>query len=129
MARPLHEIVSQLLENVASTPEGRETLRRYDHTLNFDVLDGEAFHAEFRQGEWVVSQGAAPPRPVADAHEIKAKEDAFRDWFEGRVRLSDAIHDNRMFPTAAHTTKRHIDNWLAKLVRLGLGRPGLKDEY
>lgn len=129
MARPLHGSFSALLKNAAGTPEGRETLKRYDHTLNFDVLDGEPFHVEIQNGEFDVRGGAAPPKLLMDAHEIKANEDAFRDWFEGRVRLSDAIHENRMFPTAAHTTKRHIDNWLAKLVRLGLGRPGLKDEY
>lgn len=30
---------------------------------------------------------------------------------------------------AALTTKRHIDHWVAKIVRMGLGQSGLRDVY
>lgn len=129
MNRPLHEILDELLQKAAGTVEGQETLRRYDQTINFDVLDGQPFHVEIIMGEAVTSTGQAPPKPIMEAHNIRAKEAALRDWFEGRLRFSDGIHENRIFPMAAHTTKRHIDNWLVKLIRLGQGRPSLKDEY
>ncbi len=129
MSRPLHAILDELLKNAASTIEGRETIMRYDHTINFDVLDSDALHVEIIGGEADVQTGAAPPKPIAGAHNIRGKEAAIRDWFEGKVRFSDLIHDHRLYPQAAHTTKRHIDNWLVKLVRLGQGRPSLRDEY
>ena len=129
MTQPLYELFDELLRNAAATTEGRETLMRFNHVLNFDVLDGESFHADIDSGEADIQTGEAPPTPIMDAHNIRANEETFRDWFEGRIRYSDAIHEHRMYPQAAHTTKRHIDNWVTKLVRLGLGRPGLKDEY
>jgi hypothetical protein len=60
-----------------------------------------------------------PERPISAAYEIKAGSAAFQAWFSGRERLSDLIEHGRMFPVASHTTKRHIDYWLAKIVRLG----------
>lgn len=129
MNQPLPELLDELLRKAASSLEGQETLRRYDHTINFDVLDGRPFHVEILGGEAVVEDREASPRPLAEAHNIRAPEAALRDWFEGRLRYSDGIHENRLFPMAAHTTKRHIDNWIVKLVRLGQGRPSIKDEY
>ncbi|MFN8458399.1 MAG: hypothetical protein U0401_27725 [Anaerolineae bacterium] len=129
MTQPLPQLLDELLRTAAGTVEGRETLMRYDHTVNFDVLDGQPFHVEIVGGEAAVETGQAKPRPLAEAHNIRAKEAALRDWLEGRARFSDLIHEHRLYPMAAHTTKRHIDNWLIKLVRLGHGRPSLKDEY
>lgn len=129
MSRALHETLDELLRQAAASEEGRETLRRYDHTVHFDVLDGESFYAEIIGGEADVVPGEPAPRPIAEAHSIKAHEAPLRDWFEGRLRYSDGIHENRLFPVAAHTSKRHIDNWIVKLIRLGQGRPSLRDEY
>lgn len=129
MARPLHDILNELLLQAAKTVQGRETLLRYDQFITFDVLGGEPFHAEIVGGEVDIKPGLAPPKPIMEAHLIKARDEVFRDWFEGRTRFSDAIHEGRLYPMAAHTTKRHIDNWLVRLVRLGQGRPSLKDVY
>lgn len=129
MSQSLYETLDELLRQTAASEEGRETLQRYDHTLYFDVLDGEPFYAEIIRGEADVAPGEPSPRPIAEAHSIKANEAALHDWFEGRLRYSDGIHENRLFPVAAHTSKRHIDNWIVKLVRLGQGRPSLRDEY
>ena len=52
--RPLPEILDELLRSAATTVEGQQTLRRYDHTINFDVLDGRPFHVEILGGEAVV---------------------------------------------------------------------------
>lgn len=129
MSQPLHEILDELLRKAASTVEGRETLMRYNHTLNFEVLNGDSFHVEIIDGEADVQTGASPPKPLADAHNIKGNEEVFRTWFAGEARFSDLIHDHRIYPQAAHTTKRHIDSWIVKLVRLGQDKPSLRDEY
>ncbi|HZD10691.1 MAG TPA: hypothetical protein VE553_05050 [Candidatus Binatia bacterium] len=129
MSQALHETLRTLLSQAARSDEGRETLQRYDHLVFFDVLDGEPFYADIAGGVADVASGVPSPRPIAEAHSIKANESALRDWFEGRLRYSDGIHENLLFPVAAHTTKRHIDNWIVKLVRLGQGRPSLRDEY
>ena len=129
MSQPLHEILDELLRKAASTVEGRETLMRYNHTLNFEVLNGDSFHVEVIDGEADVQTGESPPRPIADAHNIKGNEEVFRMWFAGEARFSDLIHQQRIYPQAAHTTKRHIDSWIVKLVRLGQGKPSLRDEY
>ena len=129
MSKPLPELLDSLLRQAALTLEGQETLRRFDHTINFDVLDGDAFHVEIIGGEADVQTGEATPTPIMKAHNIRGKEAILRDWFEGRVRYSDAIHDKKLYPQSAHTSKRQIDNWIVKLVRLGQGRPSLKDLY
>ena len=129
MGTSLAEILDELLRKAVSTTEGRETLMRYDHTINFDVLDGEPFHIEIIGGEVDINCTEAPPRPISEAYNIRGKEAAFRDWFEGSARFSDLIHEHRMYPQAAHTTKRHVDNWIVKLVRLGQRKHGLKDMY
>ena len=129
MTQPTHDLLDALLRQAAMSLEGQETLRRFDHILNFEVLDGDSFHVEIIGGEADVQTGQAPPTPISQAHNIRAHEQTLRDWFEGRVRYSDAIHDKRLYPQAAHTTKRHIDNWIVKLVRLGQGQPSLKDLY
>ena len=129
MDKTLPEILDELLRSAASTVAGRETLLRYDHTINFEVLDGTPFHVEIVGGKVDVSDSEADPGPISEAYNIISKEDALRDWFGGKCRYSDLIHEHRMYPQASHTTKRHIDNWIVKLVRLGQGKPGLRDLY
>jgi hypothetical protein len=129
MAQTLHELLDELLRSAALTLEGQKTLRRYDYTINFDVLDGQSFHVEFIGGEADVQSGESEPKPILISHNIRGHEATLRDWFDGNVRYSDAIHDKKLYPQAAHTSKRHIDNWIVKLVRLGQGIPGLKDLY
>jgi len=129
MEAPLLPLLRGLFDRVAATPEGERVLREYDHLLQFTVLDGPSCYVEIRGGRATVAEGTAHPRPMAEAHEYKAAQAVFVALFSGAVRMSDAIHDGQLFPVAAHTTKRHIDHWLATLIRIGLGRPALREIY
>jgi hypothetical protein len=129
MASPLIPAFSALLDRVAAAPDGARALSQYDQLVQFTVLDGESFYVQFSGGKVRISPGVAEPRPLADVHEYKATQAVLEAYFSGRVRMSDAIHDGQLFPVAAHTTKRHIDHWVAKIVRMGLGQPGLRDVY
>jgi hypothetical protein len=129
MASPLIPVIGALFDRVAVPPDGERVLSEYDQLLQFTVLDGESFYVEISGGKVRISPGVADPRPLADAHEYKATQVVFEAFFSGRVRMSDAIHEGQLFPVAAHTTKRHIDHWVAKIVRMGLGQPGLRDLY
>ena len=129
MSSTLATQVRALLERVAARPDGPAVLRDYDHLLQFTVLDGESFYVDIKGGSATVHAGTATPRPLAEAHEFKANQAVFEAFFSGRVRMSDAIQGGHLYPVAAHTTKRHIDHWLAKLVRLGLGQLSLREIY
>lgn len=127
--RTLAEIFTALVENCAAGEAGRQTLAMYDHLIQFTPLDGEPFYFEAQAGRGQVKPGVMPARPITETHEIKAGSDAFQAWFGGRERLSDLIEHGRMFPVASHTTKRHIDHWLARIVRLGNGQRSPKEVY
>ena len=125
----LCETLSGLVDNCAATDEGRKTLAMYDHVVQFTPLDGESFFLEAQDGQVQLRDGPMPERPITSAHEIKANSDVFRQWFAGRERMSDLIEQGQMFPVASHTTKRHIDHWLAKIVRLGVGHKAPQEVY
>ena len=125
----LYESVKDVFQRVSDSPSGREALKMYDHTLVFSVMDGEPFHVEVKAGKAQVKPGLPPPRPIAEAHEFKAREQVFHEFFVGRRRLYDAVHEGDLYPMAAHTTKRHIDYWLVKMVNIGLGLPSLQELY
>jgi hypothetical protein len=130
MAEPsLYDIVTDVFQQVGDSPAGREALKTYDHTLIFSLMDGEPFHVEIKGGQAQVKRGNPPPRPITAAHEFKAREAVFRDFFTGRRRLYDAVHEGDLFPMAAHTTKRHIDYWLVKMVNIGNRIPSLRELY
>lgn len=129
MGSPLVPTVRALLDHAAALPQGSQALKEYDHLIQFTVLDGESFYIDIKGGKATVSDGTATPRPLAEAHEYKAPQKTLEAYFAGRVRMSDAIHDGKLFPVAAHTTKRHIDHWVAKIVRMGLGQPSLREVY
>src|SRR5215472_9668127 len=129
MGSPLVPVVRALCDRVASRPDGLAALKEYDQLIQFTVLDGDPFYLDIKGGNVAVREGTAEPRPLAEAHEYKANRATLEAYFAGRVRMSDAIHDGQLFPVAAHTTKRHIDHWVAKLVRMGLGLPSLRDVY
>ena len=65
MDKTLPEILDELLRRAASTVAGRETLLRYDHTINFEVLDGTPFHVEIAGGKVDVSDSEADPGPIS----------------------------------------------------------------
>ena len=71
MAQTLHELLDELLRSAALTLEGQKTLRRYDYTINFDVLDGQSFHVEFIGGEADVQSGESEPKPILISHNIR----------------------------------------------------------
>jgi len=125
----LYEAVKGIFQKVSDSPSGREALKMYDHTLILSVMDGEPFHIEIKGGQAQVKPGLPPPRPIAEAHEIKAREPVFRDLFSGRRRFYDAVHEGDLYPMAAHTTKRHIDYWLVQMVNIGNGIPSLQELY
>ena len=115
----LAETFSTLLENCKASEAGRQMLAMHDHTVQFTPLDSDPFYFEAKDGQGKVSGGQMPERPLTEGHEIKADTAVFREWFSGQARMSDLIEQGRMFPVASHTTKRHIDYWLAQIVRLG----------
>lgn len=127
--KTLQEFFLTLVKVCGDSEAGQQALAMYDHTVQFTPLDGNPFYLETQQGEAQVVEGIMPERAITDAHEIKANSEAFQAWFRGQERLSDLIEHGRMFPVASHTTKRHIDHWLAKIVRLGLGQKDLKEQY
>lgn len=127
--RTLSDVFSTLVKTCAGSGAGREALAMYDHIVQFTPLDGDPFYFEVTDGQERVASGVMPERLITEAHEIKADTGAFRDWFSGRERMSDLIEHGRMFPVASHTTKRHIDHWLAKIVRLGNGLKIPKEVY
>jgi hypothetical protein len=121
--------LTDLVARCASSEAGRAALSTYDHVVQFTVLDGEPFYLTVRAGAARVADGVAPALPVIDTHEIKAPRETFGAWFAGRLRMIDAIETGRMFPSASHTTKRHIDHWLATIIRVGNGRESVKEVY
>ncbi len=129
MSSRLVPTVRALFDRVNTQPEGTKVLQEYDQLLQFTVLNGSPFYLDIKGGKVMITEGTAAPRPLMEAHEYKGKQQVFEAFFAGKVRMSDAIHEGQFFPVAAHTTKRHIDHWVAKLVRLGLGQPSLRDVY
>ncbi len=129
MSSPLVPAVRALFDRLSTRPEGVKALQEYDQLLQFTVLDGASLYVDIKGAKVTVTEGMATPRPLMDAHEYKGKQQVFEAFFAGKVRMSDAIHEGQLFPVAAHTTKRHIDHWVAKLVRMGLGQPSLRDVY
>jgi hypothetical protein len=129
MSSPLVPTVRVLLDRLKTQPEGTKVLQEYDQLLQFSILDGMPFYVDIKGGKVTVTEGTAAPRPLMEAHEYKGRQEVLEAFFAGKVRMSDAIHEGQLFPVAAHTTKRHIDHWVAKLVRIGLGQPSLRDMY
>jgi len=129
MSLPLVPTVRALFDRVNTQPEGIKVLQEYDQLLQFTILNGSPFYVDIKSGKVTIAEGTAAPRPLMEAHEYKGQQQVFEAFFAGKVRMSDAIHEGQLFPVAAHTTKRHIDHWVAKLVRLGLGQPSLRDVY
>jgi hypothetical protein len=125
----LAEVFNALVQTCAASEAGREALAMHDHIVQFTPLDGDTFYFAAKGGKGEVAQGVMPERPITETHEIKANSDAFQEWFSGLERLSDLIEEGRMFPVASHTTKRHIDHWLAKIVRIGNGQSVPKEVY
>ena len=121
--------MNELFAKIEALSAGREVLQTYDHVLIFSPLDGDAFHVEIEGGKPRVNTGLPEPRPIEAAHEFKANESVLRDFFAGRRRFIDAVHEGDLFPMAAHTAKRHIDHWLVKLVNIGNGIPSLRELY
>lgn len=117
----LIEVLSAVVEQCAASETGQQTLAMYDHGIQFTPLDGDPFYLEVKGGKATLSDGLMDERSIDDGYEIKAETADFRAWFSSRERLSDLIEHGRMFPVASHTTKRHIDFWLAQIVRLGNG--------
>lgn len=121
--------VSEIVARCAASEEGRAVLATYDHVIQFTVLDGGAFYLEVKGGQARIVEGPAPDLPITEMHEIKAHAEAFAEWFSGRLRMIDAIETGRMFPSASHTTKRHLDHWLTRIIRIGSGMRSLKEVY
>lgn len=130
MSEPtLQETFRALLEQCSATEEGRQTVSMYDHTVQFTPLDGNPFYLRSQNGNMTLQEGVMPETSITEAHEIKAPTEIFRQWFGGQERMSDLIEEGKMFPVASHTTKRHIDHWLAKIVRMGNGQKALREVY
>ena len=108
---------------------GEEVLGMYEHVVQFTPLDGEPFHFVAEGGEHKVVAGEMPPRSLVEGYEIKGDTVELHNWFSGAERFSDLVEDSRMFPIASHTTKRHIDHWLAQIVRIGNGLKSPKEVY
>ena len=125
----LQELFSTLVENCAASDAGRQALAMHDHVVQFTLLDGDPFHFEAQGGQITVTAGTMPERPLTEGYEIKASSDVLQEWFSGQARMSDLIENGRMFPVASHTTKRHIDYWIAQIVRLGNGLRIPKEVY
>ena len=125
----LHEKLDAVVAQCAASEEGRQALAMYEHMVQFTPLDGDPFYLKSQGGEITLHEGAMPETPITDAHEIKAQTDVFAQWFGGEERMSDLIEHGQMFPVASHTTKRHIDHWLAKIVRLGNGQKAPHEVY
>ena len=120
---------AKLVEKCAATEAGREMIGMYNHIVQFTLLDGDKFHLIAENGKTSLVAGQMPERPLDEGYEIKGDTHEFEAWFSGRERLSDLVENGRMFPVASHTTKRHIDYWLAQIVRLGNGLKIPKEVY
>lgn len=125
----LVSVFSALVEQTAATEAGRQMLAMYNHTVQFTPLDGDLFYFDVQAGQGNVVEGEMPEKPIDDGYEIKANTQVFHEWFSGQARMSDLIEDGRMFPVASHTTKRHIDYWLAQIIRMGNGLKIPKEVY
>ena len=126
----LMETLSTLVEQCAASEAGQQMIANHDHAIQFTPLDSNnIFYFEAKGGQAQVIEGEMPERPLDDGYEIKADTQVFREWFSGQARMSDLIEDGRMFPVASHTTKRHIDYWLAQIIRLGNGLKIPKEVY
>lgn len=126
----LMEMLETLIEQCAASEAGKQMIATHDHAVQFTPLDsGNLFYLEAKGGQAQVIEGEMSERPLDEGHEIKADTQVFREWFSGQARLSDLIEDGRMFPVASHTTKRHIDYWLAQIIRMGNGLKIPKEVY
>ena len=121
--------LSQLVATCAQTEQGGSILAMYDHVVQFTLLDGDLFHFFAEGDERKVVMGEMPARSLVKGYEIKGDSDEFLAWFNGEERFSDLVEHGRMFPVASHTTKRHIDYWLAQIVRIGNGIKSPKELY
>lgn len=123
------ELFTQLVNACSKTETGRQVLGMYNHAVQFTLLDGDNFYFDAQNGQTVIEDGQMPDRPLTRGYEIKADSENLVAWFSGNERYSDLIEHGRMFPVASHTTKRHIDYWLAQIVRLGNGQKIPKEVY
>jgi hypothetical protein len=123
------KLFAQLVKTCSGTESGQKMLGMYNHTVQFTLLDGDKFFFDAQNGQTAVKDGQMPDRPLIRGYEIKADTENLLAWFSGAERYSDLIEHGRMFPVASHTTKRHIDYWLAQIVRLGNGQKIPKEVY
>ena len=126
----LMETLSALVEQCAANEAGKQMITAHNQGIQFTVLDsGDLFYLEAKDGQAQVIEGEMPARSLDDGYEIKGDTTVFREWFNGQARMSDLIEDGRLFPVASHTTKRHIDYWLAQIIRIGNGLKIPKEVY
>jgi hypothetical protein len=122
---PLSEPVHWFFKDRKASIEGgaeAEVMRRIVAKGGpFATILCEIALGEVKGGRARVAEGVAP--------EIKAPGETFAEWFAGGLRMIDAIETGRMFPSASHTTKRHIDHWLTRIVRAGNGQASVKEVY
>jgi hypothetical protein len=123
------ELFTQLVNACREAENGQQMLAMYNHAVQFTLLDGGNFYFDAQDGQTAVQDGQMPEKPLTGGYEIKADTENLLAWFSGKERYSDLIEQGRMFPVASHTTKRHIDYWLAQIVRLGNGQKTLKEVY
>ena len=123
------ELFAQLVNTCSKTKTGQQMLQMYNHSVQFSLLDGDSFYFDAQDGQTEVQPGQMPDKPLTGGYEIKADTENLLAWFSGKERYSDLIEHGRMFPVASHTTKRHIDYWLAQIVRLGNGQKIPKEVY
>jgi len=118
-----------LVEKCAASEAGARVLGMYDHTIQFSLLDGDPFFFTAIGGKVEVSAGEMPSTNLDNGYEIKGSTGNFVEWFQGQSRMSDLIENGQLFPVASHTTKRHIDYWVAQIVRIGNGIKIPKEVY
>jgi len=126
----LMELLSTLVEQCAATDAGKQMIATHDQGIQFTLLDSDdLFYFEAKGGQAQVIAGEMPARSLDDGYEIKGDTAVFRGGVSGQARMSDLIEHGRLFPVASHTTKRHIDYWLAQIIRMGNGLKIPKEVY
>ncbi len=117
-------------EGLNDREETQAVISLLDQTVRFLVEDGESFRIEASAGVLRFRDGAGEPKVKDhdDYTHFQTNQDTVRRLVAGEIRYSDAVIPSA--PDIGHLRlvekwmfKKHVINWLGRLIRLGQEGP------
>ena len=116
MDKTLFDAMKDLFSTLEDHPEGKTVPRLYDNiTIEFDVTDGESFHATIRDGAFTFHKGTTIDT-FSVTHWVADTKTYWR-MITGEIRPIQAIWDGEMYVPDAYGM-RQILYWTIRLFRI-----------